>query len=196
MGFTFRKRIKIAPGISVNIGKKGVSSISIGGKGGSINLGKRGIHGTASIPGTGLSYRKKLLGKTVKEAVKNKQIAQANPVELMTDEVIFKGFYKVLPKEDFPTIYNRFIKLDQEDRLRMARQIDVKEPKKVILLSIFTGFLACDRFYIGDNWIAALKLASLLIPVVPICWWIFDIFYLPGKVRKQNATKIKEQLSY
>ena len=194
MGFIFRKRIKIAPGITVNIGKKGISSISIGGKGGSINLGKKSVHGTTSIPGTGLSYRKKLSGKTAKEALKKEQIAQSNPEELMTDEVIFKGLAKVVPAQEFPTIYNRFIKLDQEDRFKISQQIDFKDPRKVRLISIFIGYLAIDRFYIGDKWLGALKLASLVIPLLPLCWWLFDIFYLPRVARKQNAIAIKDKL--
>ncbi|WP_187807257.1 DUF4236 domain-containing protein [Aquipseudomonas alcaligenes] len=60
MALKFRKRIKIAPGIKLNITSKGVSSVSLGGKGGTVNLGKSGVTTTASIPGTGISYSKKI----------------------------------------------------------------------------------------------------------------------------------------
>lgn len=40
MGFRFRKRIRIAPGLAINISKSGVST-SIGGKGSTINIGKK-----------------------------------------------------------------------------------------------------------------------------------------------------------
>lgn len=56
MGFKFRKRIKIAPGISINIGKSGITSATIGKRGASLNVGKNGVRATAGIPGTGLSY--------------------------------------------------------------------------------------------------------------------------------------------
>lgn len=56
MGFNFRKSFKIAPGIRVNVSKKGISSVSIGGKGASVSLGKKGARSTISAPGTGLSY--------------------------------------------------------------------------------------------------------------------------------------------
>lgn len=59
MGFRFSKRVKIAPGIKVNIGLRGVSA-SIGGRGASVNVSKRGVSAGASIPGTGISYRKNL----------------------------------------------------------------------------------------------------------------------------------------
>jgi hypothetical protein len=62
MGWRFRKRIKIAPGIHMNLGKSGVTSLSIGKKGASVNVGKKGVTGTVGIPGTGLSYTEKLSG--------------------------------------------------------------------------------------------------------------------------------------
>lgn len=56
MGFRFRKSIKIAPGVRVNIGKKS-TSISFGGKGARYTVSSTGRK-TASvgIPGTGISY--------------------------------------------------------------------------------------------------------------------------------------------
>lgn len=60
MGFRFRKSIKILPGIKVNLTQKGISSVSVGGKGLTINQGKKGTRVTASIPGSGLSYSQQL----------------------------------------------------------------------------------------------------------------------------------------
>lgn len=56
MGLRFRKSIKIAPGIKLNLGKKS-SSITFGGKGARYTINSKGKR-TASvgIPGTGLSY--------------------------------------------------------------------------------------------------------------------------------------------
>ncbi|WP_411676723.1 DUF4236 domain-containing protein [Acinetobacter pittii] len=56
MGFNFRKSFKIAPGVRLNVGKKGISSVSIGGKGARVSVGKKGTRTTVGIPGTGLSY--------------------------------------------------------------------------------------------------------------------------------------------
>lgn len=63
MGFNFRKSIKIAPGVRVNIGKKGVSSVSVGRRGASVNVGRKGARANVGIPGTGLSYSTKLGGR-------------------------------------------------------------------------------------------------------------------------------------
>lgn len=54
MGWRFRKSFKIAPGIRLNIGKKGISSLSIGPRGAHINVGKNGTSLSTGIPGTGL----------------------------------------------------------------------------------------------------------------------------------------------
>ena len=56
MGFNFRKSFKIAPGIRLNVGKKGISSLSAGPKGAKVSIGKKGTRTTVSAPGTGLSY--------------------------------------------------------------------------------------------------------------------------------------------
>lgn len=55
MGFRFRKRIRVLPGVHLNISKRGVST-SIGGKGLTVNLRGDKIKTTASLPGSGLSY--------------------------------------------------------------------------------------------------------------------------------------------
>lgn len=62
MGFRFRKRIKIAPGISVNLSKSGIST-TIGKKGCSINIGKKRKSYSLGIPGTGISYSGSLVKK-------------------------------------------------------------------------------------------------------------------------------------
>lgn len=55
MAIRFRKTIKIAPGVRINIGKTGIST-SLGPKGATVNLrgGKRKL--TTGIPGSGLSH--------------------------------------------------------------------------------------------------------------------------------------------
>ncbi len=56
MGFRFRKSIKIALGVRINLTKKGVSSVSIGKRGAIVNVSKKGTRGTVGISGSGLSY--------------------------------------------------------------------------------------------------------------------------------------------
>lgn len=57
MGFRFRKTIKVAPGVRINLGKKG-ASVSVGKRGANVTVGKTGVRTTVGAPGTGLSYTK------------------------------------------------------------------------------------------------------------------------------------------
>jgi hypothetical protein len=56
MGLRFRKNISLLPGVRLNISKHGISSVSVGGKGLTYNIGKKGTRATGGLPGTGLSY--------------------------------------------------------------------------------------------------------------------------------------------
>lgn len=67
MALRFRRSIRIAPGVTLNLGKKGVS-VSAGPKGASVTLGKNGLWGNIGLPGTGLSYRTRLGGNPAREA--------------------------------------------------------------------------------------------------------------------------------
>lgn len=55
MGFRFRKYIRLAPGLKINISKSGASA-TLGGKGAAVNVGKGGVRATVGLPGSGMSY--------------------------------------------------------------------------------------------------------------------------------------------
>ena len=55
MGLRLFRRIKIAPGISINLSKSGLSA-SAGVRGAHVTLGPRGVRRTVGIPGTGIYY--------------------------------------------------------------------------------------------------------------------------------------------
>ena len=55
MPFRFRKSIKLAPGIKLNLSKSGIST-SIGVKGAQITRGNDKTRVTVGLPGTGLSH--------------------------------------------------------------------------------------------------------------------------------------------
>lgn len=56
MGWRFRQSFTVIPGLRLNLSKSGLSA-SIGGTPLTLNVGPRGITETASLPGTGFSYR-------------------------------------------------------------------------------------------------------------------------------------------
>lgn len=55
MSFRFFRRIRIAPGISLNLSKTGVS-MSVGPPGAKFTVGTRGTRASIGLPGTGLFY--------------------------------------------------------------------------------------------------------------------------------------------
>jgi hypothetical protein len=56
MGFRFRRRVRVLPGLYLNVSKSGIST-SIGRRGATLNLSKRGARTTIGIPGTGISWQ-------------------------------------------------------------------------------------------------------------------------------------------
>ena len=58
MGFRFRRRIKLFPGLWLNASRSGLSA-SLGVRGATVNLNRKGHQETVGLPGSGLSYRGK-----------------------------------------------------------------------------------------------------------------------------------------
>ena len=67
MGLRFRKRVKIIPGLWLNLSKSGIST-SVGRKGLTVNLKNDKAKTTAGIPGTGLSYSETTTGNSAESA--------------------------------------------------------------------------------------------------------------------------------
>jgi len=59
--WSYRKRVTIAPGVRLNISKKGIST-TFGVRGASINVGEKGVFLNTGIPGTGIYKRQKIGG--------------------------------------------------------------------------------------------------------------------------------------
>ncbi|MCC5874791.1 MAG: DUF4236 domain-containing protein [Candidatus Sumerlaeia bacterium] len=61
MSFRFFRRVRIAPGISLNLSKRG-ASVSMGPRGAKFTVGSSGARSTMGLPGTGLYYTKRHKG--------------------------------------------------------------------------------------------------------------------------------------
>lgn len=59
MGFRIRKRVKLMPGVHLNLSNRGIST-SVGVKGATVNIGKTGTRLTTGIPGSGISHTQQL----------------------------------------------------------------------------------------------------------------------------------------
>ncbi len=63
MGWGFRKRKKVLPGVTLNVTHKGLG-VRLGTRNAGVSVSSRGARVGASIPGTGVSYSKSLNGPT------------------------------------------------------------------------------------------------------------------------------------
>jgi hypothetical protein len=82
MSWRFRKRLRIIPGLWINLSKKG-GSLSVGGHGLPANVSKRGVRETVGLPGTGISYHTKRIwvqpGKTRPRASQSPALSAHSP---------------------------------------------------------------------------------------------------------------------
>ena len=105
MGVRFTKSIKLGDLLKINLSKSGISA-TVGKKGASINLGKKGAYlnlspAIAGITGTGLSYRQKINGKSIKKLIdkpkKEKEETKENKVvEADVDTSVIDEYNKTL----------------------------------------------------------------------------------------------------
>jgi hypothetical protein len=59
MGFRFQRRLRILPGVTINVSKSAVS-VTAGVKGAHVTAGTNGARVGASLPGTGLSWNERV----------------------------------------------------------------------------------------------------------------------------------------
>ena len=64
----FRRRVRIAPGATLNLGKHG-ASLSLGVRGAHVTVGPRGRRITIGAPGSGLSMTKTIPGRSHDEGI-------------------------------------------------------------------------------------------------------------------------------
>ena len=62
MGLRYRRSFRLSPSARLNITGRGISSVTMGRPGSTVNIGPRGVRSTVGIPGTGLSYSSRSSG--------------------------------------------------------------------------------------------------------------------------------------
>jgi hypothetical protein len=75
MGFRFNRRISILRGLRINFGRRGMTGVSVGRKGVSASIGKRGIRANIATGVPGLSYSAR--GKGAPGAPVGKKMGEA-----------------------------------------------------------------------------------------------------------------------
>ncbi len=98
MSFRFWRRIKIAPGITLNLSKSG-GSLSFGPRGAKLTVGPRGKRVTTGIPGTGLFYTSTFSNKGSNHK-KNTPPTNAEGFSVCEENRLTMGFFKKLITPD------------------------------------------------------------------------------------------------
>ena len=100
MTFRFFRRIRIAPGLSLNLSKSG-PSLSFGPRGTKLTVGRHGVHRSVGLPGTGMYYttRRSWSGKSRKGVGNDGQENDPDRPPQVEDALTL-GFFKrlVTPK--------------------------------------------------------------------------------------------------
>jgi tetratricopeptide (TPR) repeat protein len=100
MGFRFFRRLKIAPGLSLNFSKSGMS-LSAGPRGAKFTVGPRGVRTTVGIPGTGLYYTET---SPRPKTASRRAVSSASPPppSAKPEDQLTLGFFKrlVVPAEE------------------------------------------------------------------------------------------------
>ncbi len=176
MGLRFRKSIKIAPGVKLNLNKNS-SSITVGTKGNHYTVNSKGkTTSTVSIPGTGLSYSttsssgntKKTSKKAKVSTVKESSGKQSKPkkkggclTSCLVLFVVLILFFALIPsgdkKEDnknplgFDVDFSSSYRNDVTGRWRLARIAENKPIEEYVLDYYHNYFESDDEVHIIIN---------------------------------------------
>ena len=93
---------------------------------------------------------------------------------------------KYFPESQIPFIRERLLATD-ESKASMLNVIQYKDPIISLILSILTGNLGIDRFFIGDT---GLGIAKLLTCGGLGIWTIIDWFFIMNSTREKNITRL------
>jgi len=113
MSFRFWRRIKLAPGLTLNLSKTG-GSLSLGPRGAKVTVGPHGNRATAGISGTGLFYTRKLSSGGARHA-------SSRPPVVPPEDRLTLGFFQrlVIPDEEKSFVDGcRELVLGHEDQAR------------------------------------------------------------------------------
>lgn len=98
MSFRFWRRIRIAPGVTLNLSKSG-ASLSFGPRGAKFTIGSRAKRATVGIPGTGIFYTTTFSGGNREKRSATPDTALATPKVRLEDRLTL-GFFKRLITPD------------------------------------------------------------------------------------------------
>ncbi|OOF63846.1 DUF4236 domain-containing protein [Rodentibacter sp. Ppn85] len=200
MAFKFRKRIKVLPGVTVNLSKSGIST-TLGIKGASVNVGKNGAYLNTGIPGTGIYSRTRILSPNQSEkgwginipTTKERKMANIS-IGKELERLVKLRDQGILTESEFLAQKERLLMPNNDsselnfDYIYSAFLSRSKNRMTAGWLALFTGFMGWHKFYLGQPIWGILYL--LLLPSgLSILLSIFDVFYLVFMSDERFLTK-------
>ena len=127
MAWSFRRRIKIIPGVHLNFSKNGIST-SIGVRGASITFGQKGTYLNTGIPGTGIYNRQKISSS---QAPPTPTFPETGPWGLPADN-IFSSDVQHITSQDMQGIKEAIIAAHQQ---RKELKVDIRNIRFSLVFS-------------------------------------------------------------
>ncbi len=83
--------------------------------------------------------------------------------------------------------------LSTQERILVEQRVTNEGPSVAVayLFWFFLGIVSAHRFYLGRPITALLQIASYLI-VIGVVWWFIDVFLIPGMIRERQEA-LREQ---
>jgi len=126
--WSFKKRIKIIPGIRLNLSRSGIST-SIGISGANLTFGNKGTYLNTGIPGTGIYKRQKIFNTEQPETINNEEPPIIN---IKKEDTIFSIEPEKITSQDMQGIKDSIIDAyNQREQL----QKDIKKVQTDLVLS-------------------------------------------------------------
>ena len=124
MSFRLFRRMKIAPGVSVNLSKSG-ASLSFGPRGAKVTVGPKGVRKTIGLPGTGLYYTQHTgYGKTGRRSRKSPPLTSTVHPEDRLNLGYLKRLVTPRAEEDFVDGMRAFVRGNETAASRYFRKAD------------------------------------------------------------------------
>lgn len=150
-GLRYRKSITIAPGTRLNVSKSGIG-VSTGVRGLRLGVGPRGPYVSVGIPGTGLSYYRRL-GSGRSRSSRPAHTAPPPPPlgdPLATNEALLQSLKGRDPAEVYP----------------LARAVLGSEVAPLVPVAVLALFVGAALLWLRQWWLAALVLSYGLVGLI------------------------------
>lgn len=127
MAWRFRRRVKIIPGVYLNLSKSGIST-SIGIRGANVTLGKTGAYLNTGIPGTGIYQRQKLSGNNGIEPKNQFNPVQQSEQYIYAEKEIISADVQEITSQDMQGIKDSIL-LAHQQRIELKKDLQKVKTK-------------------------------------------------------------------